>query len=1204
MAIFAIMGASPGLIWLPLRTSAALRAQTAPVPDELPVRALPAWFDGAPAGEPSAAGPLPDWFALDGESDDEERTDDAPMQDALPAWLVSGRGDLPRDSAAQDPLPAWFAAGESASGDVMETGDEGRRSALFAGDDSHHTIYPDQITVTVSPQAISLCDPLTVTVIAANDSVTTTGVVLTVTLPGGFTSNSQVFNVGTVLPNAVITRTAVFTATCSAVSGQAVITLTQDGYVPITKFAEFVVNPGAITVRKTPATVPAAVGDVVTWTVHVDNTGYGTVYNVLVTDTLGPGLQYVGGLTFTSIVSIPVGQTTSFTVAAQVASCAGLDNQVVATWGCAGQTCQTPQTAKASIDLIPRFPDLDFALPSFNLGYCAGSGVFTVPITNTGDGAAYSVTLPVNLTPFNVSVAPPAAYSGGAFQIPYIPPGQTYNLVFTLTTPANVCATPTGGSFTFDLNYRDACAFLYSEAPQTASWQLVNTPGQLNISKSMPGEVYRGQAIPATISVNAIGISGTIIVTDQVPAGLTVLNPAGGVTFTLGGNTYITWALTSSAVLTPVFAVPTGTAGCPACGQAFTNVVTATMVDCRNCQQTATAQATTYVQCTDGLVDSQKWVSAPAPVCSSPAFTYTNVYTFANSFVVTPTWSGLIFTEALPYQSYVSGTASVFVSNGAISCSAVFSVGVVGSSLVISNINPPCNPPLPGATLIISYTTAVSETSACNDFTWYDWSYLDLGVTGNGACPGDRVLEEGVFVQTQAPSMTLSLSGLPANVTSCGTYTVTLTAQRTSSVGAYDVVIDVPTTTYGILEVLGFGGATPVLTQTDANGYHWFYGDAFTSAITATIQLRVQVRCGSGPAPFQGTIYYESLCSDDSDYRESCSAGGMVAASSYLGPLPLLTKFPELIYAAGDVVTWTLIAKNTGAAPAYNVTLTDVLGSGLRFVTATITSSLGAPAGIVMITSTNRVTWEVPVIQPKETLTIKFSAEIVGCSDLTNRLHGVHGCLGQVCLSGGPVSSVVELPPTILLNTNQSLSPIDTCYTRTVTATVRNAGLLSVYSATVTQTLPVGLSYVVGSTEISTDTINWQTGPDPTITGQTLVWSSASGAPLGALLSRIRPGETVYLRFQVRASCSFAGGPLQIQTGYRDVCGVPQLTNSSAYYLSVRQANISLSKVGANLSRSSPSNTYLYGEPGETVLFTITVANAAGAAPAQLLVIT
>ncbi|GIV85592.1 MAG: hypothetical protein KatS3mg052_2599 [Candidatus Roseilinea sp.] len=100
-----------------------------------------------------------------------------------------------------------------------------------------------------------------------------------------------------------------------------------------------------------------------------------------------------------------------------------------------------------------------------------------------------------------------------------------------------------------------------------------------------------------------------------------------------------------------------------------------------------------------------------------------------------------------------------------------------------------------------------------------------------------------------------------------------------------------------------------------------------------TVQLRVQLRCGGPPAPLQGTIHYESLCSNNDTYYERCNAGGTLAAPLRLAPLPLLTKFPERIYATGDVVTWTLIAKNTGAGPAYSLVLTDALGSGLRFVT-------------------------------------------------------------------------------------------------------------------------------------------------------------------------------------------------------------------------------------------------------------------------------
>jgi uncharacterized repeat protein (TIGR01451 family) len=1070
---------------------------------------------------------------------------------------------------------------------------------------THHTIYPSALTVLGPDGPINNCDVVTFTIVAANDSVTTTNVIITSAMPVGFEPIERVFNVGTVLPNEVITRYAVFTATCNAVSGQNVVTLTQDGAPPIVRYTDFVVNPGAITVRKEPAVIPAGPDDIVTWTVYIENTGYGRVSNVRVTDTLGSGLQYVSGLTSAYMISIPVGGVVTFPIVARVVGCLNLENVVTATWGCDSGACLTPQVAKGAVDLQLRNPDLDFSLPAFNVPYCAGSGVFTVPIINTGDGTAYSATLAVDLSPFNVAVAPPASYSGGVFYLPPISPAQTYNLVFTLTLPSAVCAMPRSGTFDFNLTYYDRCGNPYTELPQSAPWQLANAPGELSVSKSMPREVYRGENVTATVTVNASGIVGSILVTDQVPAGWSVVDPAGGNVFTVGGVTYITWTLSGSAILTPVFATPDADTGCAYCGTAATNIVTATASDCQNCRQTAVAQATTYIQCQEPVARSFKQVSAPAETCASPAFTYTNTYTFASSFIVTPTWEGMIFTETLPFfQTYVTGSASVWMSNGALTCTALFSEAVVGGMLVLSNISPTCPITVPEATMWISYQTAVGEPSACSDLEWYDWSYLNLGVTGNPQCAADGVIEEGVFAQTRAPAMSLSLSGLPSRVAPCGVYTVTLIAQRTSAVGAYDAVIDVPTSTFRVLEVLGFSGATPAYTETDSVGYHWYYSDTFATATTGTVQLQVQLPCESGIAPFQAFLYYDNRCADNDIYRERCSAGGPLGSPLVVQPLQVLAKFPEVIYAHGDVVTWTLTALNSGAGPACSVVLTDRLGGDLRYVDSFITSTQGSAAGVTPITSSNLVTWNLSFIQPKEKVTIQYAAEIIGCADLTNRFASAQGCQGQTCQTAGPVQSRVELPPTILLNTNQAVTPIDTCYTRTVTVTVRNAGLTSVYSATLTETLPAGLFYIPGTTQVSTDTVSWQTGPDPTISGQDIIWGPESGAPLDALLSRIRPGETIYLRFDVRASCPFAGGLLRIQTAYRDPCGTPHLTDASYFAMPVRVANLSILKVGENLSRTSPAPDLIYAEPGEPVVFTITVSNPSSAAPARAVVVT
>ncbi|MCS6964460.1 MAG: hypothetical protein NZM16_10500, partial [Thermoflexus sp.] len=904
-------------VWVGLEGFRKASVLSAPLPAARPGihRLLPAWFVTGAAPETMPSSLLPEWF-----------------QGATGAGSKAAPSSASAASSggAASILPSWFHHPRSAP------------EFNGSGSEDHHTIPESGVTVLGPAGPIHHCDVVTFTIVAANDPFTATNVIITSTMPPGFTPTQIVFPVGTVGPNQVITRHAVFSATCSAVSGQNIVTLTQDGYVPIVRYTDFVVNPGAITVRKEPAVVQAKADEVVTWTVYVENTGYGTVSNVRVTDTLGSGLQYVSGLTSAYFISIPVGGVVTFPIAARVVGCSGLENVVTATWGCNGEACLTPQTAKGAVDLQMSNPDLEFSLPAFNIPYCAGSRVFTLPIRNVGDGTAYSGTLSVDLSPFSVTVAPPAAYSGGAFQLPPIGPGETYTLVFTLTVPAAVCTMPRSGSFRFDLNYADRCGHPYTELPQSASWTLGSAP-ELSVAKSMPREVYRGETVTATITVNASGLTGTIVVTDQVPAGWSVVNPAGGNVFTMGGVTYITWTLSGSAVLTPVFATPS-TDGCGFCGGEFVNRVTAAARDCQNCLQTATAEARTYLQCHEPVALSFKQVSGPAEICTSPAFTYTNIYTFASTFIVTPTWQGMVFTETLPYQTYVPGSASVWVSNTSLACAAVFSASVVGGMLVISNISPTCPIDVPGATLRISYQTAVAEPAACSDFEWYDWSYLHLGVTGNAACAADGVIEEGVFVQTQAPAMSLSLSGLPANVSSCGIYTVALTAQRTSAVPAYDVVLDVPTSTYAILEVLGFSGATPVYTETDALGYHWYYSDAFATATTGTVQLRVQLRCGSGAAPFPGTLRYDNRCADNEVYRERCSVGGTLGSPLIIRPLPILTKFPEVIYAHGDVVTWTLIAYNSGAGPAYSVVLTDALGSGLRYVSSTITSTLGSVA--------------------------------------------------------------------------------------------------------------------------------------------------------------------------------------------------------------------------------------------------------------------
>ncbi|MDY7040287.1 MAG: hypothetical protein SVX38_05450, partial [Chloroflexota bacterium] len=969
-----------------------------------------------------------------------------------------------------------------------------------------NTISPDEVSVT-GPTTIDNCQTVTFTIVATNDAITATNVTITSTMPGDFSPSQQTFDVGEIAPGETITRYATFTAGCNAVSGQNVVTITQDGGPTIGPvYTDFSVNPGAITLRKEPAVIQAGVGDVVTWTVYVNNTGYGTVSNVAVTDTLGSGLSFAGGQLTAAYPSIAAGEVETFTVSAEVVACSGLNNDVEATWGCEDQTCQT-QTAQASVDLQIREPLLDYTPPSISIDYCTGQATYQMPITNTGEGIAYTPTLEVNFSPLIVTDSS-APYVGGEFSLPDIAAnGGSYVLTFTLALPDSPCGMEQGGSLTYWPYYYDECGNLFYPPVETGNWDVSGDTPSLSVSKSGPvgDEIYATEILTYNLGITATDFpsAATIYITDTFQpgcVGYTPLSTGGGTVISdASGSITITWNTTDTNWTAQISFQPDITACptmCACCGLIAANTLRASATDCQTCTVTASDSVETAIQCEEILNSHDKEISpTSAEACTTR--TYTSTYVFGSSFTVTPTWQGMIYTDTLLNQTYVTGSAGVLLYNGSLTCTATFSESAIGGRpLVLSNISPNCGIPVPGATMIITFQSVVDDFTSCSDATFYDWSYFNIGVTGNGICPGDPqcddgLFEEGVWVGVTEPDMSLSISGVPEIVSACGIYTPLVTLSR-GATPAYDARLRFPTDDYAVIEVLGFGGATPVITRTGVTSWTWEYGDAFATATTGTVRLRVQRRCAA-TGPVQATLYYGNLCADDATYDDTCSDTGS-ETPFVLDCNPLLYKYPEIIYATGDVVTWTLSAINSGAGIAYGVVITDALGSGLRYFTSTITSTMGSYAGATLITSTNLITYTDLTVLPGEEYTILMAAEIVGCDNLTNTLHGQQGCQGAICHSCTPRQSHVELPPTLLLSTNQSVTPIDSCLTRTVTVTVRNAGLTSVYSATITETLPAGMSYIAGTTVYSFNGGPWNADVDPSISGQDHIWAHNDGS--------------------------------------------------------------------------------------------------------------
>ncbi|MDY0149973.1 MAG: lamin tail domain-containing protein, partial [Kiritimatiellia bacterium] len=273
---------------------------------------------------------------------------------------------------------------------------------------------------------------------------------------------------------------------CSAVGGQLFSRAgfeqppgtpgTEEGSVFLT------VNQPDLVVTKSPIMQDAGVGDPVTWTVRVENAGFGGAPNVVAVDTLGPGLAFSGFsiAPTTQTVSNAVWDATAISaftnlaesayvdivVTAEVVSCVGLFNRADAAWGCSGlqvlpndiceDTALINETATAGIRFIDRYPDVTVSLDPNPLlvDYCGG-GSLTLFITNAAGptvGYADNFTFTPNL-PAGWTVSGASVDSNGVIQVGRLDAGSSTSLVVTVEAGGTCPIVLTGQGIYFSPDY-------------------------------------------------------------------------------------------------------------------------------------------------------------------------------------------------------------------------------------------------------------------------------------------------------------------------------------------------------------------------------------------------------------------------------------------------------------------------------------------------------------------------------------------------------------------------------------------------------------------------------------------------------------------------------------------------------------------------------------------------------------------------------
>jgi len=134
---------------------------------------------------------------------------------------------------------------------------------------------------------------------------------------------------------------------------------------------------------------------------------------------------------------------------------------------------------------------------------------------------------------------------------------------------------------------------------------------------------------------------------------------------------------------------------------------------------------------------------------------------------------------------------------------------------------------------------------------------------------------------------------------------------------------------------------------------------------------------------------------------ENCAAPGVPLRNTHSTSIEILpgaivvSKTPSVVTASvGDEVTWTVTAESTGLGSVTHVVVTDVLGAGLEFVSASDGGGLSGGA----VVWNGGTTPALEEIAAGESVPLSITARVVACEDLSDAADARWGCgSGEVC---------------------------------------------------------------------------------------------------------------------------------------------------------------------------------------------------------------
>jgi len=368
------------------------------------------------------------------------------------------------------------------------------------------------------------------------------------------------------------------------------------------------------------------------------------------------------------------------------------------------------------------------------------------------------------------------------------------------------------------------------------------------------------------------------------------------------------------------------------------------------------------------VIKSIKSPASPVSLAAGSATPVVYELAIENTGVLA-TPSGITVTDAAPvHTTYVAGSAAC-LSGSSPACTANESAGVVTFTLAAGFAS--------GATYLVSFAVTVDATAPAGTIT------NTATYTGPGCHPSDDSstcstlpVTFTVFVN---PVVTVSKTANTSAVTAgqAAPVTYTLTATNTSSVPTNKATVITDTVPSGLTYVSGSAkcGSTPSCTATF---------DASTQTVTFTLGSGIPAGA-SESVTFQGTVNSTDTTSisNTASYTGNCTPAAP-ATTCQAGPV-IITVANFTVSKSdsagsnsvnpGDVVTYTLAAKNTGTGPG-SITVTDAAPTGTTLTTPAPACPANTASTCSVTVTGSSISWVITSLAAGATDNLTFAVEV------------------------------------------------------------------------------------------------------------------------------------------------------------------------------------------------------------------------------------